>query len=172
MADREDLFRKVARQLVDAERAGKKKGTWTSKEIEERLLGEAKASGQSLEASGPLDTAKRVMRVQNCYQEIKDRGLDPQFAAAADPTSPISPMLAAKARELGYFPEGEWKYVDPGEIDHAKMACRHPKNGSVEDCPARTIPVRIPFGDDEVDYLLIFCKTCSSGWWSARRPTA
>ncbi len=166
----EDLFRSVARRLIEKERAAGRKEAWSRKEIEAQFLIEAKDSKLNLGQNSSMDMAKRVMRIQNYYQEMKDAKPDRRFIAAVDPDSPMPPRLQLKARESGFLSEGEWRYVDPREMDHAMMVFKHPHDGPGNPCPAGRISVQVSYSEDAVDYLLAFCKTCASGWWSARKP--
>jgi hypothetical protein len=180
MADYEGLFRRVAQQLLEKERATGKTGTWSDKEIQAQLEAEAKQTKFDLGHPTPMDTAKRIMRIHNYYLEMKDKKPDPrkveksvpQYVAVFESTMPISPKLQRKAEELGFHPDGDWHYIDPKETDVLKMALKHPRTDSDNGCPVKAIPVRISHTEDGIDYLLAYCETCSSGWWSARRLMA
>jgi hypothetical protein len=172
MTDYENLFRRVAERLFRIDRSRTGTHAWSKEQIEKELEAEARASRCALGEPGPLERARRLQRIQQHYQALKERKPEPEpkFVAVFDTTMPMSPKLHRIAEESGFHVEGDWTYVDPQGITPAGLGWKHPRTGPHDNCPAREIPVRIPLVEDGIEYLVAFCKTCASGWWTARKP--
>jgi hypothetical protein len=172
MADFENLFRAVAQRLLKKEQAARGTHACSKEEIEKELEDEARSRRCDLGEPGPLERGRRLQRLQEHLRELRESmpRPEPAFVAAFDATMPMSPKLHRLAEELGLRAKGEWRYVDPNAVSPTRLGWKHPRTGPHDDCPAREIPVRFPLREDGIEYLLAFCETCGSGWWSARRP--